>query len=244
MIFCGLKSFSQANFIWSDNYKGKMANEWVIISLSQFSAPPFPHVACERLTSETITKLGSWVTCDSSDLRALESLTPNTFRRPLSVNQSPVWRVMDELMPVVSQNSKPPPATFPPERSSPLCGRNHCRLAQTAVLSMQELCVAPLNCCLSPPFFFAGWACAWVGGLNTLASCPSHRVFSSYSFIAWQNDVCVLREGWVWKSLSLQPLTALECVSGRQLWLTGPVISVHMMSSSVFFFMHETLRAA
>lgn len=28
-------------------------------------------------------------------------------------------------------------ATFPYRRSSPLCGRNHCRLAQTAVESMQ-----------------------------------------------------------------------------------------------------------
>lgn len=66
--------------------------------------------------------------------------------------------VMDELMPVVSQNASSPPTQassrridsplfLPSERSSALCGRNHCRLAQTRVV-----------CCaikFTPFFFFA-----------------------------------------------------------------------------------------
>lgn len=105
--------------------------------------------------------------CDSNKLCSLEKLAPDTFGWPLSVrsvtNQCPVWRVMDELMPVVSQNSSSPPVQassrcldsplFLIGVPSPLCGRNHCRLAQTAVESMRELCVAPLSRCLNPPFF-------------------------------------------------------------------------------------------
>lgn len=49
---------------------------------------------------------------------------------------------------------------------------------------------------------------------NTLSFCLSHRVFSFYLFFPWQNDICVLRKGWVLKTLSLPSWTALECVSG------------------------------
>lgn len=152
---------------------------------------------------------------------------------PLSVNQSPVWRLMDELMAVVSQNSSSPriqafshcfdlPLYLLSERSSLLCGRNHCRLAQTAVLSRQDLCVAPLNRWLNPQFFLCRLS-LWVGGraassfsakFNTLPSCLSHRVFSFYSIITRQNDICELRKGWVFKSLSPLSLTAIACVSG------------------------------